>query len=472
MNVDTKEFKRNPEAVLQRLDAVDARAAAALRAHAQGWTEQRRRVTALRRDKQQVAVSFRQEGLQPDALENLKTRMTATSSALAEAELELKQLERDLIVWLQGETGDGQAESPDVPERFRLRCPEGEAPANLVFERLSAANRPEWDAFVAADKRASLYHFSRWESWITGALRQHSMCLLARAGKQVVGVLPLYALRSRLFGHFAVSVPYVNYGGPLGVNTGVETVLLEQASRDCKNASLVHMEVRETCARDGWPSRNDKVSMVLALPRSTAELEAQLSAKVRSQVRRGGREGVTFRSGADDRLLGDFYGVFARNMRDLGTPVYALRVFADLLEFWPTQAIIVVAYRSRRPVGAAFLLRHNDTLEVPWASTLREHNGLGLNMQLYWQILSYAIETGSMFFDFGRSTEGSGSFRFKRQWGATSVRHYWHYWLREDGQLPGLNPENSRFRYLIECWKRLPVPVTKLLGPLIVRGLP
>jgi serine/alanine adding enzyme len=471
MRIDLNELKRDPKAVLERL-AAQPPPIGAIRPQVEAWVEQRRRIASLRREKQEIAVAFRSRPVDPTVLADLKTRMSVATDFLVEAEHKLKRLESELLASTLDEAGDPRAAASNIPERFTLGVPVGEAPVALSFERLSSANRGDWDAFVTAEPRASLYHHSHWESWVTGVLRQHSMCLLARVGGQVVGVLPLYALRSRLFGAFAVSVPYVNYGGPLGVNSGVETALLARARREAEVCGLRHMEIRETRARDGWLVRSDKVSMLRALPSTLGQLEDQLGAKVRSQIRRSARQGAVFRSGNEERLLRDFYEVFARNMRDLGTPVYARRVFENLVELLRDNVTVLVAYVNGQPGGAAFLLRYRDTMEIPWASTLRQYNSESLNMQMYWQALGHAIDSGCRYFDFGRSTEGSGTFRFKKQWGAEPVPHCWNYWLREGARAPSLTPDNPRFRFLIECWKRLPLFATKMLGPMIVRSLP
>ena len=111
-------------------------------------------------------------------------------------------------------------------------------------------------------------------------------------------------------------------------------------------------------------------------------------------------------------------------------------------------------------------------MEIPWASTVRDFNKISINMLLYWEVLKFAIESGRKVFDFGRSTVDSGTYRFKKQWGAEPVQLNWHYWLADGGELPQLNPDNAKFRMAINAWKKLPLPLANLLGPHIVRHLP
>ncbi|WP_116348508.1 GNAT family N-acetyltransferase [Alkalilimnicola ehrlichii] len=211
--------------------------------------------------------------------------------------------------------------------------------------------------------------------------------------------------------------------------------------------------------------------MELLLPDDPAPLWSDIGSKLRAQIKRPRREGVTVDAGGAN-LLAAFYSVFARNMRDLGTPVYPKRFFLRILELFPDQAFIVTVKHRGRPVAAAFLLGWQDRLEIPWASSIREYNRIGVNMLLYWEALCAAIERGYRCFDFGRSSVDSGTYRFKRQWGARPVPLYWYYWLPPGKSLPNLTPDNPKYQLAIRLWQRLPVAVTNLLGPSLVKNLP
>ena len=211
--------------------------------------------------------------------------------------------------------------------------------------------------------------------------------------------------------------------------------------------------------------------MVLELPDSADRLWQTLGSKLRAQVRRPLRESVTVERGGVE-WLGDFYSVFASNMRDLGTPVYPERFFREVVSHFAGETTLFVARAGALPVAASLVLRDGATLEVPWAASRGEWKARGVNMLLYWEMLRYAIECGCGRFDFGRSTRGAGTYRFKRQWGAQEVPLYWHYWRPDGGELPNLSPSNRRFSTAVSLWKRLPLPIANVLGPAIVRGIP
>jgi FemAB-related protein (PEP-CTERM system-associated) len=193
--------------------------------------------------------------------------------------------------------------------------------------------------------------------------------------------------------------------------------------------------------------------------------------KLRAQVRRSEKEGATIRVGSADKLR-DFYKIFSRNMRDLGTPVYSRSFFERVVEHLRESVEIVIVYFGEIPGAAAFLIHYDGRTEIPWASSNRIFNPLGVNMLLYWSCIRRAIQRGSNVFDFGRSSKDSGTFRFKKQWGARPIPMYWHYWLESGKAIPSLRPDNPDFAIAIQLWRKLPLPVANAVGPLIVKHLP
>jgi serine/alanine adding enzyme len=191
---------------------------------------------------------------------------------------------------------------------------------------------------------------------------------------------------------------------------------------------------------------------------------------VRNQVRKAEKAGLRTEIGGLE-LVEPFYQVFATNMRDLGTPVYARSFFEAVLRSLPDTARVVVVSLGQTPIAAAVTIRWRDTVEVPWASSLRAHNDKAPNMLLYWTMLKAAMSEGAGRFDFGRSTPDEGTFQFKRQWGATPHPLVWEY-AGLEGAPPDQSPKNPKFRLAIAIWQRLPLAVANRLGPAVVRNIP
>ncbi len=335
------------------------------------------------------------------------------------------------------------------------------------------AAEAEWDAFVEGHPGASVYHLAGFRSFVEAATGHRTHYLEARRAGDLVGVLPLVELRSLVFGHYFVGLPYFNHCGVLAADDGARRALADAAAARVREVGATHLELRHLGPTSGvtWPAKTAKDEMFLDLPASADALMAGFRSKLRSQIKRPQKDGVTARVGRGE-LLDAFYHVFSRNMRDLGTPVYGREFFAALFARFADRLWITVCEFEGQPVAAGVLVGFRDTMEIPWASSLREHNRLSPNMLLYWTSLAHAIERGYRRFDFGRSTPGEGTWKFKEQWGAKPVPLHWYYYLRDGGALPELNPDNPRYRLAIQVWQKLPLAVTNLVGPHLVKNLP
>ena len=332
--------------------------------------------------------------------------------------------------------------------------------------------RERWDAYVNAHPDATAYHGWRWRTVFEDAFGHDTVYLAAIDGGHVAGVLPLAIFRSHLFGRYAVSLPFVNYGGLCATTPEASDALLQHAAALARERRLAHVELRHVARQcPHLSAREHKVGMRMALAADATQAWDGLDRKVRNQVRKAEKSALTARNGGVE-LLDAFYQVFSRNMRDLGTPVYSIDFFRAVLETFPDETRVFLVERGGLPVAAGITVRHRSTLEIPWASSLREYRAECPNNLLYWQILQFAIASGATTLDFGRSTPEEGTFQFKKQWGAEPFPLYWEYVLSTGAVPADLSPRNPKFGAAIAIWKRLPVPVTTFLGPHIVRSIP
>ncbi|WP_353117828.1 FemAB family XrtA/PEP-CTERM system-associated protein [Nitratidesulfovibrio sp.] len=329
-----------------------------------------------------------------------------------------------------------------------------------------------WDAYVAVASGAAGYHRMGWMRVIARAFGHKVHPLAAFEGERIVGVLPLVFMRSRLFGRFLVSLPFVNYGGLLADTPRAAQVLVEAADTLMRTLGANSIELRHVGSpRLGLSAKSHKVTMLLDLPSQPQELWRGFKDKVRNQVRKAEKSGLTVEKGGCE-LLRDFYDVFAVNMRDLGTPVHGRGFFEAVMDEFPAQTRIAVVRKAGAAIAAAFCYGHGATFEVPWASSLRAHRQFCPNNLLYWECIRTACTEGFLVFDFGRSSPDSGAWRFKVQWGAREVPLSWEYLLADGAPLPDLNPSNAKFGLAIRLWRHLPVAFTRLVGPHIVRSIP
>jgi serine/alanine adding enzyme len=345
--------------------------------------------------------------------------------------------------------------------------------AKVIIRLLEGAEKVRWDSYVTKSDAASCYHLTVWKDIIEESFGHRTYYLFAEKDGNISGILPLVHLKSVLFGNFIVSLPYFNYGGVCADDPIIAGRLIEEAITIAKDANAEHIELRHTWSiSNGMPVKIGKVSMRLPLANNRDALWKSFPSKLRSQIRKPEKLGMYSKIGQGDEL-DSFYKVFSTNMRDLGTPVYPKHFFRNIIRTFPDSAWICSVYtKDSSPVASGFLLGFKDRLEIPWASSLRRHNHLSPNMMLYWTSLQFACERGYGLFDFGRSTPGEGTYKFKEQWGAKPLQLYWHYWLKNGRPVPELNPKNPKYRMAIAFWKKLPVAIAEIIGPPIVKSLP
>jgi FemAB-related protein (PEP-CTERM system-associated) len=345
----------------------------------------------------------------------------------------------------------------------------------VVHPRAAIAVRlPALTAFVRDS--AAIVPLGRHPAWLDvlrSSMNHDVYAVEAVAGGQTHGFLPLAFISSVFFGRFLVSLPYLNSNGVIARCPDVQTQLIDRAAGLAEELNVRYLEVRHEAPIDHpdlTAEVTSKVHMRLELPGSSEKLWKSLDAKVRNQVRKGEKQGFTVHWGGHDLLAG-FYSVLSENMRDLGTPVYGLRLFSEILSTFPEQAEICLVQDGARPIAAALLLHGWGTTEVPTASALKAYNPTCANMMMYWRLLQRSVERGQKQFDFGRSTTDGSTFKYKKQWGALPHPAVWQYAVK-DGESPDMRPENPRFERAIRLWQKLPVRLTQWLGPPIVRGIP
>lgn len=340
------------------------------------------------------------------------------------------------------------------------------------ISRAQDASAAEWDGFVRQHPSGTGYHLWGWRSVFEAGLAHHSHYLIARRDGVPTGVLPLVEVRSPLFGRALSSLPYVNYGGILADDTVTASALAAAAGSLAQERSLGYVLFRHRQrVLAALPARTHKVTMLLPLAPTVEAMWAGLDRKVRNQVRKGEKSQLTVVSGGAE-LLDAFYAVFARNMRDLGTPVYGRSLFAAILSAFPGDAKLHVVRLGETAIAGALSYAYGAYVEVPSASSLREHRSLCANHLMYWRIMEHAIAEGRRIFDFGRSTPNDGTFNFKEQWGAKPEQLHWEYHLLGTTALPAEDRHSTKYQTMIDTWKRLPLPLATLIGPHIARAVP
>jgi FemAB-related protein (PEP-CTERM system-associated) len=297
--------------------------------------------------------------------------------------------------------------------------------------------------------------------------------LIAEENGQIIGVLPLVYLKPPLLSGQLVSLPFCDLGGVLSNCAQARDKLVKESTLLAQKLKAKQIELRSYTQTSPYQvkglsvnTQSYKVSMLLELPPSPKQLWESFKSKLRSQIRKAEKNGLQFVWGSQEQL-GDFYQIFCRNMRELGSPVHSKEWFKCIIRHYGENARLGLVYYDNKPIGGGITLSTGKRICVSWASTLRDYNRLSPNMLLYWNFLKYSADRGYTQFDFGRSTPDEGTYKFKVQWGARPTPLCWNYITTNGKELKFDTTTSSKRDRVEQIWQKLPLSLTNYIGPTI-----
>ena len=337
-----------------------------------------------------------------------------------------------------------------------------------------------WDAYVISHPECSSFHQYGWSSVIKKRYGHdcYYLALPAETGvaNSLSAILPLVHFHQPDGPNRMVSLPYLDYAGLAADDERSKAQLLQAAFSLARELGVVHIELRQDASYplseqgiggNDWQRQTFKfkVGLSRSLPADKEDLWQDLGPKVRNQVRKAEKNGCQPAVGGEE-LLASFYTVFATNMRDLGSPVHSYDFLLEVLTTFRESVRIVLIEKDGLPVAGAIVFRKGNTLYNPWASSLRAYRPLCPNMLLYWTMLSWGCDQGIEMFDFGRSSPGATTYRFKKQWGAKSRPLQWEVF-----SVSGRSWHPEQESLCLPGWSALPLAETKMRGPQLRRWI-
>lgn len=364
-------------------------------------------------------------------------------------------------------------------EATMAAAPMAQLPISVRMLTLAEAATTGWDDYVNRHQQGTPYHRLAWLAAVEKAYGHTCKALVAlTASGELTGVLPLCHISRPWGGNRLTSLPFCDLGGPLADDNASRKALLQSARDMATKSGSKTCEMRlagpllqvEQAAQGGTAA---KVSMLCELPITSEALFQRFKPKLRSQIRKAEKNGLVAEVASAPGAVDAFYPILASNMKRLGSPVHSLTWFRALESAYGDRMIVGLVRSEHQVVGAGIVLLNGKRASIPWASTLVEYNHLAPNMLLYWALLSHVTDHGYRLFDFGRSTFGEGTYRFKKQWGAQPYELRWVQVLPDGRELQDTATGQPsalarRLRGWVEVlWQRLPLSVANRLGPRI-----
>ncbi|MCH8053280.1 MAG: FemAB family PEP-CTERM system-associated protein [Planctomycetes bacterium] len=335
-------------------------------------------------------------------------------------------------------------------------------------------HRGEWQRYADRAPTATLFHSLNWMDAVRSSYPHRPHYLMAWNQGDVVGLFPLFEVRSLLAGRLLVSVPYAVYGGVLCDDQDVADALLAEARRIAHRIGARYIDIRSSKAR--WPdltSIDRYVTFMRDLPQSVDDVLGLFPRKARAEVRRA-RDKFQLSVRFDDAQIETVWRLYSQSMRRLGSPNSPRRFFRSLLDATPDQHLVSVIYDGRKPVAGLLSFIHGGTV-YPYYSGC-DHvpaTRMGANNYLYMTLMEKAVELGVRKFDFGRTrVDNIGSYNFKKNQGFEPTPLGYQFDMPNGGRVPNLTPSNRKFHFAQQVWKKLPLAITRPLGSWLSASIP
>ncbi len=327
-----------------------------------------------------------------------------------------------------------------------------------------------WDTFVASNPQSTFFHLSGWREVVRRSFGHDCPYLMSQKDGAIGAVMPLTEIKSRLFGHFLIGNGFCVGGGPLFADAGSLAAVLDEAAQLGRARKVAYIEIRDCDAAPApWQTRGDLYAgFEGAIAPEEADNLKQIPRKQRAVVRKALEQGFEV---AIERTARPFFDLYARTVRDHGTPVLPRRFFENLLSVFGEACEILTIRKDGVPTSSVLSFFYRDKVLPYYTGSLVEARRSGANDMMYWALMRRAVERGSSVFDFGRSKVGTGPYSFKSNWGFTPRPIAHQYLLLGRDTLPNLNPTNPRYAKMIAAWQRLPLPVANAISPFISRSL-
>ena len=351
------------------------------------------------------------------------------------------------------------------------------------------SEKSAWDEYVMNHPQGTFFHLSGWKNLVEKSFAHKPFYLVAEnsgpepeinnqktakkdAKSNIVGLFPLFSIKSFLFGKSMISSPFATFGGILAENEKIRDSLLQKASELTESHKLDYLEIRnETDLLPNLPVKKLYFSFKKEIYPDNDENLMAIPRKTRRMVRLGMKNDLVAEFGKEN-LLDPFYELFALSYHSFGTPVFSKKYLKNILSEFQENSSILIISKNGNPLSAVLSFYYKDQVIPYYSGASPLSRKYAANDFLYWSLMSDAAEKGYTLFDFGRSKKKTGPYNFKRHWGFEPKPLKYQYYLNNLEEIPNISPANQKYKKRIEMWQKMPLWATKLIGPAIVKNIP
>ena len=334
---------------------------------------------------------------------------------------------------------------------------------------LEKKDEREWDEFVKKSNDSTFYHQIGWKNVVGKTYRHKPIYLMAKEDDELRGILPLFLMKSKFFGNKLVSVPFAPYGGICSYDNLTLNLLFDEAKTIRNELGVEYLEFRNCKKYEVGSTNKSYFTLVLDLNSDSNFLWNSLRKSMRRYIRKARDNNFEFTIKSND--LKNFYNLYSKNMRDLGTPAHSYNFFENILREFPENTKIAMIRYEDNFIASLFLLNFKKTVIYGWGASDKRYLTMYPNYLLFWESIKHSCENGYIRFDLGRSMINEGTFLFKKGWGAKPKQLYYQYYLKGN-HIVDSSKSNPKRQMFAKLWKKLPVSIANALGSKLRKNFP
>jgi FemAB-related protein (PEP-CTERM system-associated) len=329
-----------------------------------------------------------------------------------------------------------------------------------------------WDAFLIGIPHSCVFDTAAWHNAVHATYNQRVYWLTVKEQNRIRGVLPLTLAGGFPFQRVLTTGVFASYGSVCADEASIQRALIDRAIAltITENATCLELKSTLPSGHEQLASHTDYQTYRLDLSDPKYMWSEILTGKARTAIRKAESAKLKCRSG--HHLFDSFYQIMAENMRRLGTPVHSRAFYQNILMNFGQNAEILVCYCEQVPIATLLTLRYKHVVTNLCAASRSKYWKFRPNEFVYWESMKLSYSNGARQFDFGRSLRESGPAVFKKSMGAEPKDLYYEYFLSRIKFIPRVDNRNRWLLFLTSMWSHLPLPVTRWLGPSLIRNIP
>jgi FemAB-related protein (PEP-CTERM system-associated) len=350
------------------------------------------------------------------------------------------------------------------------RLAEGTAPTRIVPFDESVAG--EWDSFVFAHPKGTFFHQTGWKRVMEKTYRYRPFYFYAEREGRITGIAPAFLVSSWVTGRCLISLPFAVYGGVCATDAESGQALVNHLERAATELEVEYLELRNRNGGllHGYHANPRYATFTIPLLADSETIFKSFPKDIRYMIRKAEKAGLRVQRGFEQ--LDSFYHLMTINLRRLGTPAFPRTLFENLIHEYPGQVDLTLVYANDQPVAGGMSFFFRDWMQPYYIGSTEAAKTLAANNFLWWELIRLAAETGRRTFDFGRSKKESGNYDFKKKWNPRIESLDYQMMLVRRTDIPNFSPTNPKFELATSAWKKLPLGLTRLIGPRVVRWFP